>query len=314
MKPYLLLLILLFPACLIGQAPQSISSNVSTVFNNEKYGADQSQAFDIIIPQSEKPTALVIFIHGGGFYAGDKNDAYNQRKNDIDFFIDNKTAYATINYRFYKTDDSTGVARCLEDVKTAIQYIRFNAKKYNIDKERIGVYGISAGAGSSLYLAFHDDMAVKNDTTLLGESTRVRCAGALETQATYNVFRWFSYIPGLRFIVLLKRKYFLNSITNFYGYSTYRSFRAMRKAVPAKYDMLDMITPDDPPVFVLNLQKKRFPGNFNLIEHHRAHALVLRKIMRANGVISDVNIYGTDVHSEKDLKVPLRKFMIKYLQ
>jgi|WetSurMetagenome_2_1015567.scaffolds.fasta_scaffold105474_2 hypothetical protein len=314
MRSLLLVIILLFPMCLEAQAHRFLNNGGNLILNNEKYGTDEKQAFDIILPQSDKPTALVIFIHGGGFYAGDKNEAYNERNDDIGFFLGRETAYATINYRFYNTEDSIGVGLCLHDIKTAVQYIRHNAKKYNIDKNRIAVYGISAGAGSSLYLAFHDDMAVKNDTTLLGESTRVRCAGAIATQATYNVFRWFSFVPGLRFVVMLKRKMFFNSIANFYGYSSYKAFRPQRKTISGRYDMLNMITPDDPPVYVLNLQKKRFPADYNTIEHHRAHALILCKIMRAKGVVNEVHVYGKEVRSENDLKLPLKEFMMKYLQ
>jgi hypothetical protein len=314
MRYLLLVTLLLLPLCLAAQAPGYLNSNGNVVLNNVKYGADEKQSFDIILPRSDRPTALVIFIHGGGFYAGDKNEAYEERKDDIAFFLGAKTAYATINYRFYSTYDSVGVGRCLDDVRTAIQYIRHNARKFNIDRDRVAVYGISAGAGSSLYLAFHDDMAVKNDTTLRGESTRVRCAGAIATQSTYNVFRWFSFIPGLRLIVFLKRKMFLNSIANFYGCSSYKTFKPQRKSVSVRYDMLNMITSDDPPVYVLNLQKKRFPIDYNTIEHHRAHALILSKIMKAKGVVNEVHVCGKEVRSESDLKLPLREFMMKYLE
>jgi acetyl esterase/lipase len=103
-------------------------------FSNEKYGNAQRNVFDIFIPKSNKPTALIIYIHAGGFVAGDKDDAINWRKEDIRFFLNKKIAFASINYQFYKTNDSIGVGQCLNDIKRAIQFIRHHANKYNIDK------------------------------------------------------------------------------------------------------------------------------------------------------------------------------------
>ena len=47
----------------------------------------------------------------------------------------------------------------LTDAARALQFVRSKAKEWNIDKTRIGATGGSAGACSSLWLAFHDDMA-----------------------------------------------------------------------------------------------------------------------------------------------------------
>ena len=99
--------------------------------------------------------------------------------------------YAIRSYydRFLNGHDSIGVKACINDAVNALKYIRYNAEKYNINKDRIGCYGHSAGAGISLYIAFNDDLAIINDNTHLGESTLIKCAGALDTQATYDVFR-----------------------------------------------------------------------------------------------------------------------------
>jgi len=284
------------------------------ILQNEKYGKAERNVFDIIMPASGKPTALIIFIHGGGFAFGDKKDAYEYGKDDIKYYLEKGVAFATISYQFYKTDDSIGIGRCLNDVKTALQYIRHNALKYNIDKEFIGCYGISAGAGSSLYLGFHDDMAFKNDTTLLGESTRIKCAGAIATQATYDLFRWMDYIPNLKFVVSLRKKQFYNSIANFYGYRDYHSFKPMEKIVPQQFDMLRMISADDPPIYVINLKEERFPKNYDIIQHHREHALVLSEYLEKSGVKHFVYVYNDSIKSDKDVNLPIRDFMVNHLK
>ena len=69
----------------------------------------------------------------------------------------------SVEYRF--TDEATAdgvvppVQGPLGDAARAIQFIRSKAKEWNLDKTRIGATGGSAGAASSLWLAFHDDLA-----------------------------------------------------------------------------------------------------------------------------------------------------------
>ncbi len=310
MKLISILLISLLSISLNAQNTDFLTGVDCKILLNEKYGKAEREVFDIIMPASGKPTALIIFIHGGGFAFGDKNDAYEYGKEDIKYYLNKDIAFATLNYQFFKTDDSIGIGRCLNDVKTALQYIRHNAKRYNIDKEFIGCYGISAGAGSSLYLAFHDEMALKNDTTLLGESTRIKCAGAIATQATYDLFRWMDYIPHLKFVVSLRKKQFYNAMANFYGYPNYRSFKPMEDSIPLQFDMLKMISADDPPIYIINIQKKRFPSNFNVIEHHREHAIILSEYLEKAGVKHYIYIFSDSIKSEKDVSLPIRDFMV----
>jgi hypothetical protein len=314
MKYRALLVFLLISLSAAAQKPDFLSGIGCKMFSNERYGTATRNVFDIIMPASSKPTAVVIYIHGGGFLWGDKKEAYERRKEDIVYFLQHNIAFATISYQFYKPDDSIGVGRCLNDVKRAIQYIRYNASKYNIDKQRIGCYGISAGAGSSLFLAFHDDMAIKGDSTLLGEPTRIRCAGAISTQATYDLFRWFDFIPNLSMVVWLKKKQFHASMANFYGYPTYNGFKPLVDSIPRQYDMLRMISPDDPPIYVINMQKKRFPKNFDIIEHHRGHAIVLSKELAKNGVKHYAYIYSKKMKSESDVPYSVKEFMVDNLE
>lgn len=313
MRFRLILLLLLVSLSAAAQKADFLSGIDCTMLSNVQYGSAKRNVFDIIMPKSGQPTALVVYIHGGGFLWGDKKEAYDYRKEDITYFLQHNIAFATICYQFYKSDDSIGVGRCLNDVQRAIQYIRFNASKYNIDKQRIGCYGISAGAGSSLYLAFHDDMAVKGNSTLLGESTRIRCAGAISTQATYDLFQWFDYIPNLSMVVWLKKKQFHTSMANFYGYPTYKGFKPLIDSIPHRYDMLRLISPDDPPTYVINMQEKRFPKDFDIIEHHRGHAIVLSKELAKKGVKHYRYIYNKKMKSEKDVPYSIKEFMVDNL-
>ncbi len=64
---------------------------------NVRYGAGERNVLDIYLPESDQPTPLVIFFHGGAYYLGDKSDI---SADDIRAFLEAGIAIATINYSF----------------------------------------------------------------------------------------------------------------------------------------------------------------------------------------------------------------------
>ncbi|RED50551.1 alpha/beta hydrolase family protein [Seonamhaeicola aphaedonensis] len=315
---YLLKLILLYTLFLnflglvYGQDLDYLNPKDFSSHFDLSYGEYERNKFDILLPKNDAKHGLIIYIHGGGFQHGDKKNIY-RRKQDIKYFLDNNIAVVSINYRFYTPNDSLGVRICLEDIQTAIQYLRFHADEFNIDKERVGCYGNSAGAGSSLYFAFHDNLAIKGDTSLKGESTRLKCAGAIATQATYNVFKWKKIIPYMRLVLPLKRKQIYNAAANFYGYSDYKSFKNEIRIASKQLDMLSMIDAKDPPIYLMNLMKEHFPKNDNVIQHHRNHAIVVSKKLNKHNVKN--HLYTSKiVDNEKDIDFKIREFIVENLK
>ena len=82
-----------------------------------------------------------------------------------------------INYRYIAQAEADGVKPPVKgplgDAARALQFVRSKAAEWNIDKPRIGATGGSAGACSSLWLAFHPDMAdPKSTDPVARESTR----------------------------------------------------------------------------------------------------------------------------------------------
>lgn len=80
----------------------------------------------------------VICIHGGGFRAGSR-ESYNKL---ILKLAQNGYVAATISYRLAPTNQFPAA---VHDTKAAVRWMRANAKKYQVDPERIGVTGGSAG-------------------------------------------------------------------------------------------------------------------------------------------------------------------------
>ncbi|HEX3150763.1 MAG TPA: alpha/beta hydrolase, partial [Gemmataceae bacterium] len=123
------------------------------------YGKLERQVLDFWQAKSDKPTPLVFCIHGGGWSGGDKSSYYGKVKT----FLDNGISVVSINYRLMTQANAQKVTppvkAPLEDAARALQFVRSKATEWNIDKKKIGATGGSAGACSSLWLAFHDDMA-----------------------------------------------------------------------------------------------------------------------------------------------------------
>ena len=83
-----------------------------------------------------KPYPVVVFIHGGGWRNG-------SRRNRVFYpLVPRGYAVASISYRL--TKEATWPAQ-IYDCKAAVRWIRAHAKEYNLDPERVGVWGESAG-------------------------------------------------------------------------------------------------------------------------------------------------------------------------
>ena len=99
------------------------------------------QQLDLAMPEAESggPRPAIVFVHGGGWVRGDKRTA-NFVQPMLEYAA---SGYVTINVN-YRLDRSK--RPCVEDVKCAVRWLRAHAAKYNVDPNRIGAYGNSAGA------------------------------------------------------------------------------------------------------------------------------------------------------------------------
>ena len=93
--------------------------------------------------KSAKPLPVVVFIHGGGWRSGDKD----QHVWECVKYANKGYVAITLSYRLM---DEAPFPQCIEDVKTAIRYIKSLATEYPIDTDNIGVWGYSAGAHLAL--------------------------------------------------------------------------------------------------------------------------------------------------------------------
>lgn len=92
---------------------------------------------DLYLPAGVQRPPLVVWVHGGAWRAGSKENARG-----VVPLLEAKFAVASINYRL--SQHAVFPAQ-LEDCKAAIRYLRANAETYGYDADRIGVWGASAG-------------------------------------------------------------------------------------------------------------------------------------------------------------------------
>jgi len=77
------------------------------------------------------------------------------------------------------------------DAVRALQFIRLHSKKWNLDPERVACFGGSAGAGISLWLAFHDDLAdPESHDPVARQSSRIVAAATRNGQSTYDLYEF----------------------------------------------------------------------------------------------------------------------------
>ena len=218
---------------------------------NVKYGEHERNVFDIWLADSDKPTPLAIYIHGGGFRAGSKEKL---KQNELDQLLEAGISVAAINYRYMSV--ATPLPTPHYDARRALQFMRSKAKEWNIDKERVAAFGGSAGAQICMWLAFTDDMAKPDSKEPIErESTRLTCVATSGGQTTNDIEFWQNKIATLlgpdTDVKTLSRP--LGNITDpekahlaKWGAKTPDE----AKEIARRHSAVSIVSADDPPIFM----------------------------------------------------------------
>lgn len=161
------------------------------------YGLHPKQKIDFYKVNSDKPTPLVIFIHGGGWTAGTKSNVSNLQP-----FLDAGISVASVEYRFIQDAMAQGVEppvrAPLHDAGRAVQFLRSRAAELNFDKTQVAFMGGSAGACTSLWLALHDDLAEPTSSDPIArESTKPTFIAVTGAQTSLDPKQTRGWIPNM---------------------------------------------------------------------------------------------------------------------
>lgn len=147
------------------------------VIENIPYRTDvgSSTVLDLATPLfgSQENRPVILIIHGGGWSAGSKNDMV-YRALMIDYALQGYVV-ANMNYRLHQ---ESPMPACIEDVRTAVRWLKANSKELGINPEKIGTFGHSAGGHLSLMLGVHpEEGSFENETSPYPEyDSTVACA------------------------------------------------------------------------------------------------------------------------------------------
>jgi acetyl esterase/lipase len=133
--------------------PQFVSQETPNVAYG--YAGGQTLYLDLFLPVNAPPARrpAVLFVHGGGFTGGDRNDG--QMTAWANSYAQRGFVAASVGYRLLGPSRS-GIEAAQNDIQAAVRWLQA-ATWLNVDTQRIVVVGRSAGAITALNVAFDDE-------------------------------------------------------------------------------------------------------------------------------------------------------------
>lgn len=130
------------------------------LIENVTYSAVDSEAvkMDILAPWSQRydylesqPRPLIVFVQGSSW----RRPTMGEEIPQLVQFV--RAGYVVVTVQHRNSLDGHAFPAFLQDVKTAIRFLRAHADQYAIDPERVAIWGTSSGANASLLVALTPD-------------------------------------------------------------------------------------------------------------------------------------------------------------
>ena len=268
-----------------ARSRRGTAARIAPEYRDVKYGPHQRNLLDFWQAQSDRPTPVLVSIHGGGFRGGNKSVSGALLRQCLDSGV----SVAAITYRL---SQHAIAPASFTDSARAIQFIRHKAKDWNVDPKRIAATGGSAGAGISLWLGFHDDMAdPESDDPVLRQSTRLSCMFVNNGQTSYDPRFIRDLFPG-------KDTYQHSALAQLFGVD----LSQLDRLPEAKVRLFEEVSPlnhlskDDPPA-ILNYNRAIDTPvtNQSIGIHHAKFGVALKERMDALGIRCEVYAAGKNL-------------------
>jgi acetyl esterase/lipase len=122
------------------------SVDATTVYSDISYGPGDRNTMDLYLPDGVENAPVVVFIHGGRWFRGDKSqiELYDR----VESLTQAGIGIASINYTY----SSEAIwPQQIDDVMAALHYVNDNGGTYGYDASRMAVWGQSSGAHLALW-------------------------------------------------------------------------------------------------------------------------------------------------------------------
>ncbi len=255
------------------------AQDVAPTYKHVSYGSHKEMKLNFWKAKATEPIPLLVHIHGGGWLGGKKNEAIPPDT------LKQGHSYCSIDYRLAGTQL---LPAAVHDAARAIQFLRTKAKEWNIDPSRIAVTGGSAGAASSLWLAYHDDLAdPRNEDFVLRQSSRVCGAIAMDGQTTLDPFLLEKEIG----LAAIKHPMIWKTV----GATSHEHLKKhwdRYKTLSIECSPITHVTKDDPPVWIRYGNPAPVPVIKGDGIHHAGFGRLLKKKCEEVGIKCHLQVAG----------------------
>jgi acetyl esterase/lipase len=240
------------------------------------YGDHSRQKLDLYQAETDRPTPVVIFFHGGGFVHGDKSVIRTNSAYLLKEWLDAGFSVVSANYRFIT---EVPFPAPMDDGARVIQTVRSKAKEWNLDPTRFASSGGSAGANIALWNAMQGDRSEPDSADPIR-----RISTAVSAVVTFN--GQVSKDPAF-FRTIQEDHDMQSNILLFFGAASKEELETPRfRELARQSHTLGYVGPDAPPVLTFFTVPHRFTPvplaadtPKGIVVHHPIHGYKLKQRM-----------------------------------
>lgn len=268
------------------------------------YGRKHGVAFTMLQlkPTTNSNGRCIIMVIAGGW-----NSSYEMATGTVD---EMKDLYCNKGYNVFEVIVGSQQLYAMPDqvdqVKQAVRYIRFNAKKLGIDADHIGITGYSAGGHLELTVALADNIIDTSSKDPIDKvSARVQAAAVLFPPT--NLIEWsegFSLVNPIDefhresgIFGAIDFKQWVDSSKTYDPVSDPETRNKIGKSISPFYE----VSADDPPVFIIH-------GNADKVVPLQQTEAIVAKFKQAE-VINKLIIKAGAGHSIEEMYPEVKQFV-----
>jgi acetyl esterase/lipase len=298
MKKIGLTLVLFF--CIAVLQAQSNAS-----FEEIIYGRKDGVALTMLQfkPSAKSNSKAIVWVVAGAW-----NSSYSQATTP-GALADVKSLYTDNGFTVFEvivgSQQRFAIPEQVQDVKRAVRYIRYNAARFSIDPDHIGITGYSAGGHLALCIATTDDKMDKTAQDPIDRvSSRVQAVAVLFPPT--NFLNWdgngFNVVNTLQ----LQRQFKVTGAFDFRRWTdstrTYDPITdtASRNKIAKEISPVNAVSPDDPPVFIMHGDED------NVVPLYQSESIIA--LFKKAGVANNFIIKKGGHHAPEDMLPELKQF------